>query len=144
VLLADDNAVNRKVAMHLLKRCGAEVRCVSSGIDALRVLCESDFDVVLMDCQMPDMDGFEATRQLRASSSVRNPQIPVIAFTGNALAGDRERCLAAGMNDFVSKPVDRDRLEAALQRATQASACSRGIGPDLPQPRSQVGATPLR
>jgi len=128
VLLADDNAVNQKVATHLLKRCGADVRCVSSGIDALRALCAADFDVVLMDCQMPEMDGFEATRQLRASRSVRNPQVPVIALTGNALASDRELCLAAGMNDFLTKPIDRDRLEAALLRATEASARDQSTG----------------
>jgi len=138
VLLADDNAVNQKIATHLLKRCGAEVRCVSSGIDALQALCAADFDVVLMDCQMPEMDGFEATRQLRASRSVRNPNVPVIALTGNALASDREQCLAAGMNDFLSKPIDRDRLESALQRATQASARSPGVGTELPQPRWQA------
>jgi signal transduction histidine kinase/CheY-like chemotaxis protein len=119
VLLADDNAVNQRVATHLLKRCGAEVLCVSSGIDALQALSAADFDVVLMDCQMPEMDGFEATRQLRASSSVRNPHVPVIALTGNALASDRDLCLAAGMNDFLSKPIDRDRLENALQRVMQ-------------------------
>jgi CheY-like chemotaxis protein len=121
VLLADDNAVNQKVASHLLKRCRAEVYCVSSGIEALRALCAEDFDVVLMDCQMPEMDGFEATRQLRASDSVRNPHVPVIALTGNALASDRDRCLAAGMDGFLSKPVDRQQLEAALRRATEAS-----------------------
>jgi signal transduction histidine kinase/DNA-binding response OmpR family regulator len=137
VLLADDNTVNQKVAMHLLKRCGAEVRCVSNGLDALQALCAADFDVVLMDCQMPDMDGFEATRQIRASSAVRNPHVPVIALTGNAYASDREQCLAAGMNDFLSKPIDRNRLEEALKRAMQASARSQATRME-PSP---VGAT---
>jgi CheY-like chemotaxis protein len=74
--------------------------------------------VVLMDCQMPDMDGFEATRRLRNSAdSFRNANVTVIALTANALASDREQCLAAGMNDFLSKPIDRQRLEESLLRA---------------------------
>jgi len=98
------------------------------------------FDLVLMDCHMPEMDGFEATRQLRASRSVRNPDVPVIALTGNALASDREQCLAAGMNDFLSKPIDRNRLEAALRRAMQAGSRSQDSGTEPPQTRPQVGA----
>jgi CheY-like chemotaxis protein/anti-sigma regulatory factor (Ser/Thr protein kinase) len=117
VLLADDNPVNQKVATHLLKRLGAEVHAVGNGVEALQALCEADFDVVLMDCQMPEMDGYEATRRLRqASAEYRNPQIPVIALTANAFVTDRERCLAAGMNDFLSKPLERTRLEEALTR----------------------------
>ena len=115
VLLADDNVVNQKVATHMLKRCGAEVRCVGNGIEALQALRDADFDVVLMDCQMPEMDGYEATRQLRqAAGRCRNPRIPVIALTANALATDRERCIAAGMNDFLTKPIERARLEESL------------------------------
>jgi signal transduction histidine kinase/DNA-binding response OmpR family regulator len=118
VLLADDNAVNQKVAAHMLKRYGALVHCVGNGIEALQALRDADFDVVLMDCQMPDMDGFEATRRLRNSAdSFRNANVTVIALTANALASDREQCLAAGMNDFLSKPIDRQRLEESLLRA---------------------------
>jgi signal transduction histidine kinase/CheY-like chemotaxis protein len=120
VLLADDNDVNQKVTTHLLKRCGAKVHCVSNGREVLESLREADFDVVLMDCQMPELDGFETTRRLRKTGVVRNPGIPVIALTANALASDREQCLAAGMTDFLSKPVDRSRLEEALLRAVKA------------------------
>jgi len=120
VLLADDNAVNQMVAANLLKRCGAEVRCVANGLEALQALRAAEYDVVLMDCQMPEMDGYEATRRLRQATDLRgNRDIPVIALTANALATDRELCLAAGMTDFLSKPIDRARLEQALLRATQ-------------------------
>jgi signal transduction histidine kinase/CheY-like chemotaxis protein len=122
VLLADDNIVNQKVATHILKKIGAQVHCVANGLEALQALRDADFDVVLMDCQMPEMDGFEATRQLRNSASgCRNPRVPVIALTANALATDRERCLAAGMDDFLSKPIDRPRLEEALNSAVNRS-----------------------
>jgi signal transduction histidine kinase/DNA-binding response OmpR family regulator len=118
VLLADDNGVNQKVAAHLLKKFGAHVHCVGNGLEALQALRDADFDVVLMDCQMPEMDGFEATRQLRqGGGAFRNPKVPVIAVTANALSTDRESCLAAGMDDYLSKPIDRQRLEEALKRA---------------------------
>jgi signal transduction histidine kinase/CheY-like chemotaxis protein len=123
VLLADDNPVNQKVAAHLLKKLGAHVHCVGNGVEALQALCDFDFDVVLMDCQMPEMDGYEATRRLRqGGAEYRNPQIPVIALTANAFATDREQCLAAGMNDFLTKPIERIRLEEALMRALPAAA----------------------
>jgi signal transduction histidine kinase/CheY-like chemotaxis protein len=122
VLLADDNSVNQKVAAHMLRKLGADVHSVANGVEALAMLREADFDVVLMDCQMPEMDGYEATRQLRGSADTRkNQHIPVIALTANALATDREKCLAAGMNDYLSKPIDRARLAQALIAATSAA-----------------------
>jgi signal transduction histidine kinase/DNA-binding response OmpR family regulator len=127
VLLADDNAVNQRVAFHILKKFGAHVHCVGNGLEALQALKDADFDVVLMDCQMPEMDGYEATRQLRKSALHRHPRIPVIALTANALATDRELCLAAGMDDFLSKPIDRYRLEQALRRTLD-----RGDPPRIP------------
>jgi len=120
VLVADDNAVNQKVAAHMLRKLGAAVLSVANGIEALEALRLRDFDVVLMDCQMPDMDGYEATRQLRNSKDTRqNRDIPVIALTANAFATDREKCIAAGMNDYLSKPIDRARLEQALVSAIE-------------------------
>jgi CheY-like chemotaxis protein/two-component sensor histidine kinase len=121
VLLADDNLVNQKVATHLLKKLGADVRCVDDGLQALQALRDADFDVVLMDCQMPELDGYETTRRLRqsAAGTYRDPRIPVIALTANAFATDREQCLAAGMDDFLTKPIDRARLEEALKNVLQ-------------------------
>jgi signal transduction histidine kinase/CheY-like chemotaxis protein len=118
VLVVDDNAVNQKVVNHLLRTQGALVFSAANGIEALDALRLSDFDVVLMDCQMPEMDGYEATRRLRQFAPThRNRDIPVIALTANALATDREKCLAAGMNHYLSKPIDRQRLTQALASA---------------------------
>jgi CheY-like chemotaxis protein len=118
VLVVDDNAVNRKVVTHLLRKNRAVVSSAANGIEALEALRLRDFDVVLMDCQMPEMDGYETTRQLRLFEPThRNRNIPVIALTANALATDREKCVAAGMNLYLSKPIDRRRLEQALASA---------------------------
>jgi two-component system, sensor histidine kinase and response regulator len=118
ILLAEDNPVNQKLAMRLLQKLGAEVQIASNGIEALQALRESEFDAVLMDCQMPQMDGYEATRQLRAPEGrVKNPLIPVIALTAHALATDRTKCLAAGMNDYLTKPINPKHLQEALTKA---------------------------
>lgn len=123
ILLAEDNLVNQKLAMRLLQRLGAEVHLAANGAEALQALREADFDIVLMDCQMPEMDGYEATRQLRNSrGSVRNPKIPVIALTAHAMPTDRATCLAAGMDDYLTKPIDPSHLQQALTKATQAIA----------------------
>ena len=122
-LVADDNPVNQKLALRLLERMGADVHLVGNGVEALQALEEREFDVVLMDCQMPRMDGYEATRQLRASPRMgRNQNIPVIAVTAHALATDRAKCLAAGMDDYLTKPVDPARLRKALSTATASLA----------------------
>jgi len=117
ILLAEDNPVNQKLATRLLQRLGAEVQVVDNGVEVLHALRESDFDAVLMDCQMPQMDGYEATRQLRsAAGRVRNPNIPVIALTAHAMATDRTKCLAAGMNDYLTKPINPAHLQQTLTR----------------------------
>jgi PAS domain S-box-containing protein len=118
VLLVDDNAVNRKVGERLLQRMGAEVVLASNGIEALARLRSARFDVVLMDCQMPEMDGYEATRQIRrGSSGASNDTVPIIALTANALSGDRDLCIAAGMDDYLTKPIDPQQLAGALRTA---------------------------
>jgi PAS domain S-box-containing protein len=117
ILLAEDNIVNQHVTLGILKKMGLHADVVTSGVDALRALESLPYDLVLMDVQMPELDGIEATRRIRQPlTSVRNPQIPVIALTANAMQGDRERFLAAGMNDHVVKPVSRRALAEALDR----------------------------
>jgi two-component system, sensor histidine kinase and response regulator len=121
ILVAEDNIVNQKLVLRLLQRMGADVTLAGNGVEALAALRNADFDAVFMDCQMPLMDGFDATRQLRNSAGVvRNPKIPVIALTANALATDKAKCLAAGMNDYLTKPIDPTGLQQALTKALDA------------------------
>ncbi len=117
ILLAEDNAVNQTVALKILDRLGYRADAVSNGIEAVRALEALPYDLVLMDVQMPDMDGVEATRIIRdPSSSVRRHDIPIIAMTAYAMKGDRERFLRVGMNDYVAKPVSIDELARVLSR----------------------------
>jgi len=115
ILLAEDNAINRTVAVRMLERLGPEIDCVSDGREALEALRTHSYDLVLMDVQMPVIDGLEATRRIRASREEFN-KIPIIALTANAMKGDRELCLEAGMDDYLSKPIDRDALQRCLER----------------------------
>jgi CheY-like chemotaxis protein len=117
ILLAEDNLANQLVAEKLLAKMGHHVEIVANGRMALDRLEHTDFDVVLMDCQMPVLDGYEATRQLRLRSEERQKtRIPVVALTAYAMVGDREKCLAAGMDDYVTKPIREAELKAALER----------------------------
>lgn len=117
VLLVEDNPINRTVALRLLERGGYDVDWAEDGLQALELLRREDYDLVLMDCQMPEMDGYQATRAARdPRSGVRDSTIPIIALTANAMEGDREKCLAAGMDDYVAKPIQREALFAALER----------------------------
>jgi len=125
ILVAEDNRVNQKVAQKMLERMGYDADIVSNGRQAVEALEREDYDVVLMDVHMPEMNGFEATECIRSDCSrVRDHSVPVIALTANALKGDREKCLAAGMNDYVSKPIHADALREAIERqaAHRASA----------------------
>ncbi len=115
VLLAEDNAVNQKVALRFMERLGYRAQAVANGIEVLSALENRRFDLVLMDLQMPEMDGLEASRQIRARLPAdRQPKI--IALTANAMQGDREACLAAGMDDYITKPVKMHEIAAAIRR----------------------------
>jgi two-component system CheB/CheR fusion protein len=116
-LVAEDNAVNQMIIQAMLKQLGHTVTVVANGRQALEALAGNHYDVVLMDCNMPELDGLEATRQLRAGAAgVRDVHVTVIALTANAMDGDREKCLAAGMDDFLSKPVSVQALRQAIER----------------------------
>ncbi len=117
VLLAEDHQINQAVAIGMLEQFGCSVTLAVDGRRAVDTFLAGEFDVVLMDCQMPEMDGFDATRAIRAhESAVGLDPIPIIALTANALSGDKEKCLAAGMTDFVSKPYRSDVLRSAVER----------------------------
>ena len=121
VLVAEDNLVNQKVARLMLEKCGCRVEVVADGAQAVAAVQAGEFDLVLMDCQMPVCDGFEATRRIRALPPPGNGVV-IVALTANALAGDREHCLAAGMNDYLAKPVRREALAEMLARYAPAAA----------------------
>ncbi len=117
ILVVEDNRVNQQVALGILQRLGYRADAVANGLEALHALADIDYRLVLMDCEMPEMDGFEATTQIRGESSpVRNHAVPIIAMTAHAMQDDRARCLAAGMDDYVAKPVTPKALGRVLRR----------------------------
>jgi len=115
ILMAEDNPVNRKVALSMLKRLGYQADVAENGLKVLQALQEKPYDIVLMDVQMPEMDGLEATREIRRRMPVIEQPV-IIAMTALALEGDQEMCLNSGMDDYVSKPVKMDMLKTALDR----------------------------
>jgi len=117
LLLVDDNEVNRKVALRMLERLGARATAAANGAEALEKIASRRYDLVFMDCQMPQMDGFEATRAVRAREAEQGGHVRIVAMTANAMEGDRERCLDAGMDDYIAKPVKLQALAAQLRRA---------------------------
>ena len=124
LLLAEDNLVNQKLAVTQLRRLGHSVAVASNGRETLQALQQAPFDAVFLDCQMPELDGYETAREIRRLEADRKlgnrPPTFVIALTANAMAGDREKCLAAGMDEFLTKPLDLDQLPSVLNRAVGA------------------------
>lgn len=115
ILIAEDNVINRRVAMHLVERLGYHADQAVNGLEAIKALAETDYDIVLMDCQMPELDGYDTTRRIRASESGRR-HTRIIALTANAMKGDEETCLAAGMDDYLVKPIRLEELKSCLAR----------------------------
>jgi CheY-like chemotaxis protein/HPt (histidine-containing phosphotransfer) domain-containing protein len=148
VLVVDDNSTNQQVALGYLRRMNIQADAVGNGIEAIKALEQIDYDLVFMDVQMPQMDGYEATAQIRRRDApVCNPNVPLIAMTAHAMSGDREKCIAAGMDDYITKPVSSKSLHAALSRWLPG-ACGRsrqGVTPSgaLPQPLAPEPANPV-
>lgn len=120
ILVVEDNAINQTVVRRMLEQLGQQVHLAGNGIEALAALQQSAFDLVLMDCQMPEMDGFEATRRIRGTEA--STRLPIIALTANSMKGDRERCLQAGMDDYLAKPIRMTDLASLLQRWLETTA----------------------
>jgi CheY-like chemotaxis protein/HPt (histidine-containing phosphotransfer) domain-containing protein len=139
ILLVEDNPINQELARDLLSRAGVALSTADNGQEALAALARAPFDLVLMDCQMPVMDGYAATQALRRQPQWR--ELPVIAMTANAMVGDREKVLAAGMNDHIAKPIKVDELFATLSRWLARPARERGTAPalDIQAARAALG-----
>ncbi|HYS04914.1 MAG TPA: response regulator [Candidatus Dormibacteraeota bacterium] len=116
ILVADDNETNQMVAVQMLRRLGCRSEVAANGLEVIEALKKIPFDAILMDCQMPEMDGYEATRAIRAAEAASGRHVPIIAMTANAMRGDREKCLQAGMDDYLPKPVKVVDLDQALKR----------------------------
>jgi CheY-like chemotaxis protein len=147
VLVAEDNPINQRLLMLLLRNQAEHVDYVSTGVDAVRYFVHGSYDCVLMDCQMPEMDGYQATRRIREFESARSRErTPIIAMTANALAGDREACLDAGMDEYLSKPLRADDLARVLAGLTEPGISHAPSMPSRPQDswldrlRESVGA----
>jgi two-component system sensor histidine kinase/response regulator len=116
ILLAEDNPVNQKLAQTAIHKMGHDIVVVNNGIEAVRAHASAPFDLVLMDLQMPEMDGFAATAAIRQTEHQSADHIPIVAITAHAMQGDRDRCLAAGMDDYISKPIDLKALAHLIDR----------------------------
>ena len=138
VLVAEDNAVNTKLAVMLLGRLGCKVQTAANGVEALAALTRGPVDLVLMDCEMPEMDGFATTREIRRREGGRL-HTPIIAMTANAMDSDRQRCLDAGMDDYLSKPVRAPLLRAALERWRPARSAEDAVAGADPAPARAAG-----
>lgn len=132
VLVAEDNIVNQKVLVSILEKFGLHTDAVADGVEVIKALQQIEYHLILMDCQMPEMDGYEATRNIRnGQAGEQNRHIPIIAITANAMKGDRERCQSAGMNDYIPKPINPNRLievmQSVLITVSESARASHGV-----------------
>ena len=118
ILIAEDNPIHQKLAVRLLQKQGYTSAVANNGREAVEAWARQPFDAILMDMMMPEMDGLEATMAIREREKTTGTHIPIIAITANAMVGDREKCLAAGMDEYISKPVDVTKLYEVLNRLT--------------------------
>lgn len=114
ILIAEDNYINQKVAARMLEKMNYNVTLVVNGQEAIDAVAKTQFDIVLMDVHMPKMDGFEATRLIREKEKITGDHLPIIALTANAMKGDREKCMDAGVDEYISKPIVKDDLTKAF------------------------------
>jgi CheY-like chemotaxis protein/HPt (histidine-containing phosphotransfer) domain-containing protein len=148
VLVAEDNPVNQKVVRVMLERLGCKPEIVPTGAAAVEAAALGGWDCILMDCQMPEMDGYEATKRIRITEAGAR-RIPIMALTASAMQGDKERCMEAGMDEYLTKPLNLDALAGALDRALRLNPptpvvpepepLEDDIGPDLSRLREMVG-----
>jgi two-component system, sensor histidine kinase and response regulator len=143
ILLAEDNAVNQLVALRLLEKCGHTVVVAANGKKALEALDKDSYDLILMDIQMPEMNGWEATRAIRERERLSGGHIPIVAMTAHAMKGDEEKCLASGMDDYLTKPIRTAELLAALDRISSHKADSEVVLQSSPSPNSAGPAVDL-
>ncbi len=143
VLLAEDNPINQMVAIKMLEHEGCRVEVAGNGLEAIEAMKRRAFDLVLMDCQMPELDGLAATHRIRnGEPGIIAPQVPIIALTARALQGDREKCLQAGMNDYLTKPLEIEQLQAILKR-WQGSAPVAATAPAAISPAAAPANAPV-
>ncbi len=145
ILLAEDNVVNQKVALRLLEKQGHHAMLAVNGNEVLQLLAKHTFDLVLMDVQMPEMGGFEATGEIRAREALTGRHLPIVAMTAHAMKGDRERCLAAGMDEYLAKPIQGPQLGAKIEEvmARHVAAAPAEPAPIVPPPGELDDSTPF-
>jgi len=127
VLVVEDNIVNQRVAVRMFQKLGCHTDVAANGVEAVSMVRSFPYDLVVMDCQMPEMDGYEATGLIRQMEEGGDSRIPIIAMTANAMTGDREKCLEAGMDDYVSKPIRLDDLRRLLDRWAPPGTLRRAV-----------------
>ena len=149
ILVVDDHRINQQLAVLMLERLGHRAEVAANGKEALDVLAQRPFDAILIDCQMPEMDGYDATREIRQREALgiqdgmKAAHIPIIAMTANAMKGDREKCLEAGMDDYLTKPIQREELASALAKWLSASSDNASPAYENHTPVSSEHPTPL-